>query len=95
MLPMGKHSAAHALNRAYTSTPDLSGFDKFARKTAKDCLAAGWVGRLSNNGHLILRAPDGGGTVALCKTTVGARHRQNTLSQIRRAQRPGRRASGM
>jgi hypothetical protein len=69
----------HALSRN-----DLRGFNEPAINLIVSAMSAGAVGRVSNKGHAILRAPNGG-TMSVSKDPTKAnRGLQNQLSDFRR-----------
>ena len=69
----------HVLNRN-----DLRGFNEPAIQIIVAAMEAGAVGRVSNKGHAIIRAP-GGGTMSVSKDPTKAnRGLQNQLSDFRR-----------
>ena len=69
---------------SFTQSPDLSGFDKFGQQTARRALSHGWVGKRSRRGHLVLRAPDGETTTAICPNNSARRTQKNALAPIKR-----------
>lgn len=47
----------------------------------------GWVGRVSSNGHAILRAPDGIATISVVPHYKNNRGRQNAIAALDRWER--------
>lgn len=83
------HLMSHNLTRRkttgpYTARPNMSGFDTFGKSTAKRLLEQGWVAKRSSKGHLVMRAPDGKTTTALCRDNSAPSIRENTLAPVRR-----------
>lgn len=69
------------------------GFDAAAKKILKAYLDADWTAASSANGHMILRAPDGVTTTALCSGTNG-RTAKNAIAPLNRWLRAQRHAQG-
>lgn len=59
----------------YTGTPDLAGFTPEGRRLVREFLECGWCGKMSNSGHLILRAPDGEATYAIARKSQARGYR--------------------
>ena len=70
---------------------DLKHFDKEARALVLEIVAAGWLGRMSGNNHVILYAPDGESTASIAPSTTrnrGGRNARAGFDRWLRAQMP-------
>jgi predicted RNA binding protein YcfA (HicA-like mRNA interferase family) len=76
---------------AMSSAAQAPGFDVDAKKILKAYLDAGWTATSSTNSHMILRAPDGVTTTALCSRANG-RTGKNAMAPLNRWLRTQKRA---
>lgn len=65
---------------------DLAGWSDLTAGLVLEATAAGWVGRVSSKGHIVMRAPDGETTLGMGREE-GKRAYQNNLAAFRRWQR--------
>lgn len=63
---------------------DLKHFDKEAKALVVDITNAGWVGRMTRNMHLVMRAPDGTAQITLSGKSSRGRSGQNQRAVFER-----------
>lgn len=67
----------------FTRNPDLSRYDKEAKKVIRHALDKGWVGCEGSKGHMVLRAPDGETTAAIQRDLSAPHARGNAWAPIK------------